>query len=65
MGSYFRARLSAELSTRAWRLTAYVTNPLNDASDTFAYGNPFSFGSVRQLTPQRPRTFGLRLAAAF
>jgi outer membrane receptor protein involved in Fe transport len=65
MGHYFRARLSAELSSRMWRLTAYVANPLNDSSDTFAYGNPFSFGSVRQLTPQRPRTFGVRLAAAF
>lgn len=65
MGRYFRARLSAELSNDRWRLTAYVSNPLNDSSDTFAYGNPFSFGLVRQLTPQRPRTFGIRLGAAF
>lgn len=65
MGHYLRARLSAELSSETWRLTAYVSNPLDDASDTFAYGNPFSFGSVRQLTPQRPRTVGVRLSAAF
>lgn len=65
MDNYFRARLSAQLETRNWRLAAYVTNPLNSASDTFAYGNPFSFGQVRQVTPQRPRTFGARLSAAF
>ncbi|WP_293450488.1 TonB-dependent receptor [Phenylobacterium sp.] len=65
MGHYLRARLSAELSNQTWRLAAYVSNPLDDSSDTFAYGNPFSFGSVRQLTPQRPRTVGVRLSAAF
>jgi len=65
MGHYVRARLSAELSRDAWRLTAFVVNPMDDAGDTFAYGNPFSFGEVRQVTPQRPRTVGLRLAADF
>lgn len=65
MGHYVRARISAELSHDAWRLMAYVTNPFDDAGDTFAYGNPFSFGKVRQVTPQRPRTVGVRLAAAF
>ncbi|TAJ70660.1 MAG: TonB-dependent receptor [Phenylobacterium sp.] len=62
---YLRAKLSAEIASDHWRLTAFVTNPLNYEGDTFAYGNPFSFGRVRQVTPQRPRTFGLRLGAAF
>ena len=65
MGHYLRARLSAEVASDNWRVTAFVSNPFDDAGDTFAYGNPFSFGQVRQLTPQRPRTFGMRLAAAF
>jgi outer membrane receptor protein involved in Fe transport len=67
MGGYLRARLSAEVASARWRLGAYVTNPLDEAGDTFAYGNPFSFsiGKVRQVTPQRPRTVGVRLAAAF
>jgi hypothetical protein len=43
----------------------FVSNPLDDRSDTFAYGNPFTFGQVQQSTPQRPRTIGLRLGAAF
>ena len=61
------ARVSAEVATDIWRLTAYVSNPFNDAGDTFAYGNPFSFSTegVRQATPQRPRTVGVRLAAGF
>ncbi len=67
MGHYIRARVSAEVATDIWRLTAYVSNPFNDAGDTFAYGNPFSFSTegVRQATPQRPRTVGVRLAAGF
>lgn len=65
MGHYLRAKLSAQLASDAWSITAYVSNPMDDRSDTFAYGNPFSFGEVRQVTPQRPRTVGLRFAAAF
>lgn len=65
MGDYLRATLSAEVAARTWSAALFVTNPTNDAGDTFAYGNPFSFGEVRQVTPQRPRTVSLRLAAAF
>ncbi len=67
MGHYIRSELSAELVARNWSLLAYVANPLDDEGDTFAYGNPFSFSQqgVRQATPQRPRTVGVRLAAAF
>jgi iron complex outermembrane recepter protein len=65
MGHYIRSQVTAELSTERWRATAFVNNPLNDSGDTFAYGNPFSFGQVRQVTPQRPRTVGVRLSATF
>ena len=65
MGRYLRARVSAEIGTANWQATAFVNNPLNDTGDTFAYGNPFSFGQVRQVTPQRPRTIGVRLSATF
>ncbi len=65
MGDYVRARLSAQLAGPRWRAELYVTNPADDSGDTFAYGNPFSFGQVRQVTPQRPRTLGLSLAASF
>jgi len=65
MGEYARTKLSAQIAGRDWSATLFVTNPANARGDTFAYGNPFTFGSVRQSTPQRPRTIGLRLAANY
>src|SRR5207248_10520452 len=65
MGQYARTKLSAQVADRDWSATLFVTNPGNDRGDTFAYGNPFTFGSVRQSTPQRPRTVGLRLAVNY
>ena len=57
--------LLADLVARRWTAGLYVTNPANSAGNTFAYGNPFTFGQVRQVTPQRPRTVGVRLTAAY
>lgn len=65
MGDYLTNRLSAQLVRGRWRATAFVSNLTNAEGDTFAYGNPFSFGQVRQVTPQRPRTFALGLTATF
>jgi outer membrane receptor protein involved in Fe transport len=57
--------LMADVVARHWSAGVYVTNPADTAGNTFAYGNPFTFGQVRQVTPQRPRTVGLRVATAF
>jgi outer membrane receptor protein involved in Fe transport len=70
MGEYAETRLSAQVSGRDWSATLFVDNPANTAGDTFAYGNPFTFNPlnkspVRQSTPQRPRTIGVRLAANY
>ncbi|HWT51871.1 MAG TPA: TonB-dependent receptor, partial [Caulobacter sp.] len=65
MGGYYTGKLSAQLMTDRWRAALFVSNPWNSSSDTFAYGNPFSFGQVRQVTPQRPRTWSLALSANF
>jgi iron complex outermembrane receptor protein len=65
MGGYVTGRLSAQLATRDWNWTLAVTNPANASSDTFAYGNPFSFGQVRQVTPLRPRTWSLLVSRDF
>jgi outer membrane receptor protein involved in Fe transport len=64
-GGYARTELSAQLATRRWTGTLFVSNPTDAAGDTFAYGNPFTFGLVRQTTPQRPRTIGVRLTADY
>lgn len=65
MGDYVTGRLGAEVIAGDWRIAAAVTNPTNSSSDTFAYGNPFSFGQVRQVTPVRPRTWSLDISRAF
>lgn len=65
MGGYVTGRLSAEIASRGWSLTFAVSNPADASSDTFAYGNPFSFGQVRQVTPLRPRTWSLDVSRAF
>jgi len=58
-------QLIAQLARAPWTATIFVSNPADRSGNTFAYGNPFTFGLVRQITPQRPRTVGVRLAAAF
>jgi outer membrane receptor protein involved in Fe transport len=67
MGEYAQTRISAQVAGRAWSATLFVINPGDTAANTFAYGNPFTFGlgDVRQSTPQRPRTIGLRLAGNY
>lgn len=65
MGGYYTGKLSAQVMTDRWRAALFLSNPWNSSSDTFAYGNPFSFGQVRQVTPQRPRTWSLALSANF
>ena len=62
MGNYVTARLAAGIETHGWRLTAYVDNPAGAEGDTFAFGDPFTQGRVRQSTPLRPRTVGITLA---
>lgn len=59
------AELLAEIAALRWSAGVFVRNPADSSGNTFAYGNPFTFGQVRQVTPQRPRTVGVRLAAAF
>jgi outer membrane receptor protein involved in Fe transport len=63
MGGYFADRLSADVTMTRWTAGVFIDNVADEAGDTFAFGNPFSFGRTRQVTPQRPRTIGLRLSA--
>ena len=65
MGGYVLSRLSAQVMTGRWRLAAFVSNPTNEAGNTFAYGNPFNFQQVREVTPQRPTTLRILLTADF
>src|SRR5204863_78232 len=64
-GGYLRAKLLAELSRRNLGMQLFLTNPQDDFSDTFAFGNPFNPGRARQVTPQRPPTLGLTFFASY
>ena len=65
MGGYYTGRLSTGVKTTDWRVLATVDNPANTRGDTFSFGNPFSFGQVRQITPLRPRTASLTVSTNF
>lgn len=65
MGGYSDLRLAATLRSGPTDVRLYVDNALNRRGDTLAFGNPFSFRTNPQETPQRPRTVGLRAALAF
>ncbi len=59
----FNARVN--LYNDNWQVEAYVNNILDDKSNTFAFGNPFTFRLQEHLTPQRPRTVGMRVRKQF
>jgi len=65
MGGYVRSKLMLELRRRRLGAQFFVTNPVNAFDDTFAFGNPFNPSLTPQITPQRPRTFGITLFAAY
>lgn len=65
MGDYVLARLSAQIEGRTWRLAAFLSNPANDASNTFSYGNPFIYRQAPLATPERPRSLRILLSKDF
>jgi outer membrane receptor protein involved in Fe transport len=65
MGGYVRTKLLAEVRKNDLGAQVFITNPTNAFSDTFAFGNPFNPTQTQQITPQRPRTFGVSLFATY
>lgn len=65
MGDYGTGRVAATLAADRWKLTLAVDNPTDSRGDTFAYGNPFTLRSTRQVTPLRPRTVSLTLKVSY
>ena len=45
-----------------WNVAAYIENITDNATNTYAFGNPFSLGRIPQVIPSRPRTFGMNVA---
>ncbi|MDR3512978.1 MAG: TonB-dependent receptor [Caulobacteraceae bacterium] len=65
MGDYTVGRVTAGLASDRWRASAFVDNVFGVVGDTFAYGNPFTLRHEHQITPLRPRTFGLQFTRSF
>lgn len=65
MGSYTNGRLAISVAGPRWRLTAALDNPIDVGGDTFAYGNPFTVRTTRQVTPPRPRSASITLRLAY
>jgi outer membrane receptor protein involved in Fe transport len=65
MGHYGDLRLAAALRSEALIVGLYVDNVLDDRGDTLAFGNPFSFRTTPQTTPQQPRTIRVRATRRF
>jgi iron complex outermembrane recepter protein len=65
MGGYGDLRVGAALRSEGFSVGLYVDNALDEHGDTLAFGNPFSFRTTPQTTPQQPRTIRLRASRAF
>jgi outer membrane receptor protein involved in Fe transport len=65
MGDYLASKASLDLTAGRYRWTAWVDNALGLTGNTFAFGNPFRIRLEREITPLRPRTFGLDLRVDF
>ena len=64
-GGYAQVDMSTGLDAGKWGITLDATNLLNVTGNSFAYGNPFSVGLGRQITPIRPRTFRIGMHIGF
>lgn len=65
MGEYLGLRGVASLTTSRWTLSATIDNPLNSRANSFSFGNPYLITRDQIVTPPRPRTVSVRLAARF
>jgi len=60
--AYHLGRVHLEINRGNWRATVFIDNLFNTKANSFAFGNPFSLNELKQVTPLRPRSYGLRIA---
>ncbi len=65
VSAYHVIDLRAALQRPHWKFSAYVENVTDNATNAYAFGNPFSLSQVPQKIPMRPRTFGATVAWAY
>ncbi|WP_411291480.1 TonB-dependent receptor [Sphingorhabdus sp.] len=64
-GETVQVDMSAALDAGLWQISLDATNLLDLAGNSFSYGNPFSVGLGKQITPLRPRTVRLGVKFGF
>jgi outer membrane receptor protein involved in Fe transport len=65
MGNNHYVNARVNFANDVWQLEGFINNVLDDKSNTFAFGNPFTFRKQQHVTPQRPRTIGVRAKRHF
>lgn len=65
IGSRWLLGSGVSVGRDGWRAVLGVSNLLDDRSNSFAFGNPFTYRLQPQYTPQQPRTVLLRLERSF
>lgn len=65
MGKYHLGNMRVGWTHGIWQVRLFLDNVWDSRGNTFAFGNPFSLGSTRQVTPPRPRTLGLAFAVNY
>lgn len=59
--AYHLGSARLEINKAPWKVTLFAENLFDTSANSFAFGNPFSLTDIDQVTPLRPRTFGVRL----
>ena len=65
MDGYATLNLTGQIHLKTFDLSVRVDNVGDVTGNTFAYGNPFTLKSQRQITPNRPRTIWLSVKRDF
>lgn len=64
-GNYTQVDLGARLDFRRFGVTVDIANLGDVRGNRFSFGNPFTAGDGRQITPLRPRTVRIGVDASF
>jgi outer membrane receptor protein involved in Fe transport len=65
MGDYSTVNVRWSVVHGPLQATLYVRNLMDERANIYAYGNPFSFGLISQITPLRPRTVGIDVSYSY
>ncbi|MCI4588934.1 TonB-dependent receptor [Sphingobium sp. BYY-5] len=65
IGARWLVGAGVSASRDGWRAVLSVSNLLDNRSNSFSFGNPFTYRLQPQFTPQQPRTVMLRLERSF